>query len=171
MNKGNSTNRAVRTTKQRGWQKMGRFAPFPRRQLGPHRRHRPDSWAWRYEFPDEVELELHGNPGGKLEGDVLVGVGSTGATGSGDRANGTRRIDPSFGRGDEVVQTGLLFNPVEFDGIKTGIVELLPNARKLNGVPVPEPVGDEIVRAFGVLEAGDVGETNEILLALRKHRD
>jgi len=32
-------------------------------------------------------------------------------------------------------------------------------------------VGDEIVRAFGVLEAGDVGETNEILLALRKHRD
>ena len=35
----------------------------------------------------------------------------------------------------------------------------------------PEPVGDEVVRPFGVLEAGDVGETDEILLALRKHRD
>jgi hypothetical protein len=68
---------------------------------------------------DEAELELHGNLGRELEGDVLVGVSAAVASGSRNQADSTRRFDPSLGLEDEAIQTGQHSNPVEFDGIKT----------------------------------------------------
>jgi len=34
---------------------------------------------------------------------------------------------------DGTVQSRLIFNPIEFDGIKIGVVQLLPDAEKLDG--------------------------------------
>ena len=48
---------------------------------------------------------------------------------------------------DETVEAGLLFNPIEFDG-----------------VAVSEPVGDQVVRALRVFVAGDVGQADVILV-------
>ncbi len=92
------------------------------------------------EFLDEVELELDGDPRGELEGDVLVGVGAAVAPALETMPMAPVRSIHCFGSEDEAVQPGLHSNPVEFDGIKTGVVELLPDAEELDGVPIAQPV-------------------------------
>ena len=83
-----------------------------------------------------------------------------------------RRFFNSLFRGqDKAIQAGLNFNPIEFDGIKTGIVEPFPNAEELNGITVSQPVPHQIVGTFGVVKTGDVRETNEVLFLLRKDVD
>jgi hypothetical protein len=69
-----------------------------------------------------------------------------------------------LGRQGEAIEPGLFFKPVEFDGIKTGIVDVLPDAEELDGVAVAEPVADEVVAGGSVLVAGNVGKTEVILL-------
>jgi len=100
-----------------------------------------------------------------------MGVSAAVTAGFGNQSNGTRCIDPAFGGEDKTVQAGLFFNPIEFDGIKPGVVELLPDTEELDGVAVAQPVGDQVVRPFGVLVAGDVGETDKVLLVLGKDGD
>ena len=58
------------------------------------------------------------------------------------------------------------FNPVEFDGIKSGVVEPFPDAEELHGVAVAQPVADDVVRVVGVFVFGDVGQANDVLLVL-----
>jgi hypothetical protein len=41
---------------------------------------------------------------------------------------------------NKAVQTGLLSKPIEFDGFRIGVVELLPDAAKLYSVTVAQPV-------------------------------
>ena len=65
---------------------------------------------------------------------------------------------------NKTVEARLLSNPIEFDGIKTGIVNLLPQAKEFDGVAVAEPVGDQVVRALRVFVAGDVGQADVILV-------
>jgi hypothetical protein len=48
------------------------------------------------ELLDQVQLEFDGDPGGKLEGDVLVGEGTAVATSTGNKPCGTGRINPTF---------------------------------------------------------------------------
>jgi len=67
------------------------------------------------------------------------------------------------------VPAGLHSNPVEFDGIKTGIIEPLPDPEEFHGVSVAQPIADDIVRVVGVL-FGDVGQANNILLVMRAVR-
>lgn len=50
-----------------------------------------------------------------------------------------------------------------FDGIKTGVVDLLPDTEELDGVAVAQPVEDEVVSALGVFVSGDVGEADLIV--------
>ena len=45
-------------------------------------------------------------------------------------------------------------NPVEFDGIKTGVVDLLPEAEELKCVAVAQPVANQVVAGGRVLVAG-----------------
>jgi hypothetical protein len=78
----------------------------------------------------------------------------------------SRALDPLLRRERETVQPGLHFNPVEFDGIKRRVVEPLPDPEKLHGIPVSEPVADEVVRRVRVLVASDVGEADEVVLPL-----
>jgi hypothetical protein len=47
-----------------------------------------------------------------------------------------------LGGKDETVETSLTFNPIEFDGIKTGIVDPLLEAEEFDGVAVAQPIED-----------------------------
>ena len=58
----------------------------------------------------------------------------------------------------EAVQVSLHPNPVEFDGIETRVVELLPDTEEFQRVPVAQPVSDEVVGVVAILVAGNVRE-------------
>ena len=64
----------------------------------------------------------------------------------------------SFGVGEcgigKAIDPGLHSNPVKFDGIKPGVVDLLPE----------QPVADQVVGVDGFLAAGDVGQAHVILV-------
>jgi hypothetical protein len=122
-------------------------------------------------FLDEVELELDGNPRRELERDVLVRVSAAIAPSLRHDANGPRALNPLLRREDEAVQPGLNSNPIEFDGVKSRVVEPLPDAQELDGVPISEPVRDEVVGSLCVFETGDVGEANVVVLPLRHDAD
>jgi len=113
---------------------------------------------------DEVELELDRDPRGELQGDVQMGISAAVAPGLGLDAGGPRALDPLLRRECEAVETGLLSKPVEFDGIKTWVVDLLPKAEKFECISVVQPVADQIVTGIRVFVAGDVGEADVILL-------
>lgn len=55
---------------------------------------------------------------------------SAAAPGLGLDADGSRALDPLLGGQDATVEARLLSNPIEFDGIKTGMVDLFPEAQK-----------------------------------------
>jgi hypothetical protein len=54
-----------------------------------------------------------------------MGIGSAVTSGFGHNPDRASLVNPLFRSEREAVQPGLFFNPVEFDGIKTGVVELL----------------------------------------------
>ena len=54
-------------------------------------------------------------------------------------------LNPFRGRHGESIQASLTSNPVEFDGIKIGIVQALPQSQKLQSVAPAHPVFDDIV--------------------------
>ena len=70
----------------------------------------------------------------------------------------------------KTVQTGLNSNSVEFDGIKTWIVEPFPDAEELNRIAGAQPVPHEIVGAFGIFEPGDVREADKSPVPFGKGR-
>jgi hypothetical protein len=72
---------------------------------------------------------------------------------------------------DNSVQAGLHSNPVEFDGIKIGIVEPFPDAEEFIGIAVSEPVSHEVVGALGILVTCDVSDADVVLFLLRQHGD
>ncbi len=65
---------------------------------------------------------------------------------------------------DETVKAGLLFNPVEFDEVKIGIVKLFPYTQKLKGISIPQPVSNPIVRMFRVLGFCNISKANKTSL-------
>ncbi len=87
----------------------------------------------RFQSPDAgiVHQQLH-----LLEGDVGVGERPALSARLGDDADDPGSFHPCLDGQDEAVQSCLTFNPVEFDGIKTGVVQLFPDAQELDGVPV-----------------------------------
>ena len=89
------------------------------------------------EILDESNFELDRNPGSEFEGNILVGIGSAVASGHRYETDGSGAIKPLFWRESEAVQICLHFNPVEFDEIKIGVVELFPDSKKFDRVAVP----------------------------------
>ncbi len=71
-------------------------------------------------------------------------------------ADGTRALDPLLWGTGKAVQTRLFSKPVEFNGIKIRIVDLLPNPKEFKGVAVAQPVADEIVASVLVFITGNV---------------
>jgi hypothetical protein len=90
------------------------------------------------EFLDQVELEFRAEPRAELEGDVLVGVGAAVAAGTRDETIGSGQVDPLLGREEETVPARLISNSLEFEGIKTGVVDAFPDAEEQDGVLVLE---------------------------------
>lgn len=64
------------------------------------------------------------------------------------------------------MQAGLFSNHIEFDGIKTLVVQTLPNAQEFDSIPIPQPVLDDVIRPLAVLVAGDMRERNVVRLVL-----
>jgi hypothetical protein len=72
----------------------------------------------------------------------LVGVGSAVPTRPGDETDGPGGFDPALGSEDKAVEARLFSNPIEFDGIEIGIIQLFPNAEKFDGIAVAQPVAE-----------------------------
>jgi hypothetical protein len=100
-----------------------------------------------------------------------MGIGAAIATGAGYYADSSSFLDPLLWRQDEAVQAGLHSNSVEFDGIKSRVIELPPDTEELDGIAIAKPVADQVVAALWVLVSGDVCQGNEVLLFLRQHND
>ena len=112
------------------------------------------------EFLDQVELEFRAKPRAELEGNVLVGVGATVAAGAGRQTFGAGVLDPRLGGQEETVPTGLVSNSLEFEGIKTGVVNLLLDVKEEDGVLVFEPLLDQDTATLEILH--HVGERDII---------
>jgi len=83
------------------------------------------------EFPDEIESEFHRDPGSEFKRDILVGIGTAIPSGFCLDTTSVCLPDPLSCCEDETVKPGLFSKPVEFDGIKNRVVELLPDAHIL----------------------------------------
>lgn len=106
---------------------------------------------------DKVQLEYRVEPGAELEGNILMGIGSAIASGFGSNADSTGTFHPAFGRQHEGTETGLISNPLKFEGIKIRVVQRFPHAQKLNDVSVPQPVADNLVCSFTIRFLGNIG--------------
>ncbi|MFA7567564.1 MAG: hypothetical protein WCY01_11095, partial [Alkalispirochaeta sp.] len=115
------------------------------------------------EFFDEVDFELYRHPRGKLEGDIDVDVSTAVTPSFGSYTHGSRLLNPLFRSKREAIQTSLFLNPVEFHGIKLGVVKLFPDAKEFQCIAIAEPVTNEIVGVVGVCRLCDVCERNVIL--------
>ncbi len=120
-------------------------------------------------FLDEIQLEFDRNPGGEFEGNVFVRVGAAITTGCGGDANGGGFFDLLLGCENKAVKTGLIFNPIEFDGIKTGVVEVFPDAEKFDCVAIAQPIEVEIISAVRIFVTCDVGKTDVVFLLDHKN--
>ena len=121
------------------------------------------------EFLDQVELEFRAEPRAELEGDVLVGVGAAVAAGTRDETIGSGQVDPLLGREEETVPARLISNSLEFEGIKTGVVDAFPDAEEQDGVLVLEPLLNQ--RACSIKVPHHVGERNIVAARLREDCD
>ena len=81
------------------------------------------------EFLDEVKFEFHRDPRGKFKRNILVCIGTAIPSGFCLNSTGACHLNPLFRGKSETVEAGLFSKPVELDGIKIRVVELLPDAR------------------------------------------
>jgi len=68
------------------------------------------------------------------------------------------RLPETSGLRDQrkAVQTTLVSNSIEFDGIKIRIIELLLYTKKFNGIPVTHPVLDDIFASLRIAVPGNI---------------
>ena len=102
------------------------------------------------ELLDDENFELRTNPHGKLEGDILVGIGATISSCFGLKTNGVGPGNELFDANLEPIESGLTSNCGEFAIIKIGIVHLLPYAYVFQCITITQPVGDKEVTIFGL---------------------
>ena len=82
-----------------------------------------------------------------------MGIRAAVAPGLGLDAGSPCAFDPLLRREGETIEAGLHSNPVEFDGIKTGIIDLLPETEEFEGVAVAQPVADQVVAGVRIFVA------------------
>ena len=75
-------------------------------------------------------------------------IGPSVAYRRGKKTNDACIFNPLLGCKGETVESSLFFKPVEFDGFKIRIIQMLPDSEKLNCVPVSEPISDQIIGTF-----------------------
>ena len=95
-------------------------------------------------------------------------IGTAIPAGLGLQAYGISMCHKLFDAYLETVKSRLVSNYGEFAIIKIRVVDLLPNAKKFNGIPIPEPIRDEEV---AILCFQHIGQGNIILIINRGHGD
>ena len=115
------------------------------------------------ELFDEIQLEFGRDPACKLEGDVLMSIHAAvvSATGNG-QADGARLFDPLLRRDHKGIEPGFIFNRIEFDTVKIGIVQLLPKPEKDDRILISQPAVHDKARIFGVFILGYIGKADEV---------
>ena len=121
------------------------------------------------ELLDEVKFELGAELGTEFEGDVLVGVGAAITSGARDQSFGSGQVDPFLCREEETVPAGIISNSLEFEGIKTWVIDTFPNTEEQNGVLVLEPLLNQ--GAGSVEVPHHVGERNIVTTRLSENAD
>jgi hypothetical protein len=86
-----------------------------------------------------------------------------------DGRNGSGQVDPLLGREEETVPARLISKSLEFEGIKTGVVDAFPDAEEQDGVLVLEPLLNQ--RACSIKVPHHVGERNIVAARLREDCD
>jgi len=71
-------------------------------------------------------------------------------------------------RQSETVQSSLFFKPIEFDRFKIGVINVFPDAQKLDCIPAPEPVVDNALIPKGF---DHIRERNTITVPVPDHGD
>ena len=65
-----------------------------------------------------------------------------------NEADGAGRFDPALGGEDKTIEARLVSNPIEFDGIEIGVIQLFPDTTSVrleNGKYLPLGIGDVTV--------------------------
>ena len=93
-----------------------------------------------FELFDQINLEFRADPHTEFKGDVFVCVGTAISPSTRHESNRVCLFNPFLHAELIAVQTGLTSNYGEFAIIKIQIVDLLPNAKELDRVPIAQPV-------------------------------
>ena len=120
------------------------------------------------EFFDEVDFELRADPHAEFEGDILVCISAAVSAGARLESDRSGFLNPFLHTEFIAVETGLAFNCGEFAGIKIGVINGFPDAEKLDGVPISEPVRDEKIPILGLEH---VSHGNEVTVWKIQNRD
>ena len=100
------------------------------------------------EFLDQVQLELSAQPRPEFKGNVFVGVRSAVPASPGDSADTVCFLIPGTDRQGEAIQSSLTSNSLESGGIKTRVVQPLPNSQEFHGVFISQPRFDQDAAAL-----------------------
>jgi glyceraldehyde-3-phosphate dehydrogenase/erythrose-4-phosphate dehydrogenase len=82
-----------------------------------------------------------------------------------------REAYPALSREDKTVEGRLVSNLIEFDGIEIGVIQLLPDIEKFNGIAVAQPVLNDVVGSLVVFVARNIGYADVVIALLRHYRD
>ena len=77
--------------------------------------------------------------------------------------DGIDLLNPLFRSERKAVETRPPSNPVEFDGVKVGIVKLFPYAEKFQSIAISQPVSNKVIGMLGILRPRDVREADKII--------
>ena len=98
-----------------------------------------------------------------------MGVGAAVTARTRDQAFGPREFNPFLGGQEEAVPASLISNSLEFEGIKVGVIDPLPDAEEKDGILVLELLLNQSACAIEVTH--HVGERNVVSARLRKDGD
>ena len=88
-----------------------------------------------------------------------------------DYADSIGRFYPSFGSENKAVQACLLSKPLEFEGVKIGIVYYLPKAQQFYRITIPQPVLNNNINMLGIFIPSNIRKRNIITPSAADNRD
>ena len=79
------------------------------------------------------------------------------------QTDGACAFDPLSRREHKAVQAGLTSKPLEFEGFEFGIVDVFPDTQKLDRIPVPQPILQNVVGPARIFKPCDVGNADVVI--------
>lgn len=117
-------------------------------------------------FLDKKHLKTGAEPITEIQRDVRVRPGPAAVPPRfGDEANGTHLGHPCFWIEQVAILEVLDFKPIQMDGVKTGVVYLLPSLQKFERRGIFHPCHNQDIGPARLRAPGDIREGDEISLA------